>query len=288
MNNKTTAGIGLFGLCMLWASTAAADIAVSKYIDDWTHGDWRGFYGSCYSVVPWAPPAVHNPEYPVGPDFQGDSPQQYIIPITDNPSAACISGAATDQFDFRIFANGTPAVTDPYPAAAGHAYVWGFNEPNSGDKFEVNAGTPQWNACRSIFYPATFDNDLFDYDPLSAEIKLKTGGDATVAFYFLSETDQCRAQDYTLLIDGVKVAEGNIKDLSVGKYLVFDITGLPEGGSTIRLDTTDITGDNVLANCANQSSTFGPNSHLSGIFIDGTEACAEPPRNRRVAASPVV
>jgi len=271
MNKQAIAGAGIIGL-FLYAATAAADISVSSRIDDKTGGDWRGTYGTCYSVVPWAPPAVY-PEYQVGPDFEGDKPEQYIIPITGNPSAACISGAATDQFDFRIFTDSSP---EPNP---GHAFVWGFHQPGSGESNEVLADTPQWNACRSIFYPATFDGDLFKYEPLSGEIKLNTGGSATVAFYFLSEVDQCRVQKYKLYIDTVLMDEGQIQDLTVGKYVVFDITGLPEGGSTILLETEDVdlTDEGTLALCQNGgNSRLGPNSHLSGIFVDGTQACAEP------------
>jgi len=268
MNKQGKTGIGLFGLCALFAAAAMADISVSTRIDDTTGGDWRGKYGSCYSVVPWAPRAVF-PEYQIGPEFQGENPGQYTIPITGNPDAFCVAGAATDAFDFRLFTASSP---EPNP---GHAFVWGFHDPGSGGGNEVLSGTPQWNACRSIFYPATFDSDLFDYDPMSTEIKLKKGGSATVAFYFLSEDDQCRAQDYTLKINGNIEAQGNVKDLTVGKYVVFDIDGL-EDDSIIRLDTVDIAGGNSLANCANQLSSLGPNSHLSGIFIDGTEACAVP------------
>jgi len=270
MSIQTKAGAGLIGLCALYTVSAVAEISVSTRIDDTTGGDWRATYGSCYSVVPWAPRAVHNPEFEVGPDFEGDQPQQYVIPIEPPQDAFCISGAATDKFDFRIFTAGAP---EPNP---GHAFVWGFHDPNSGEQFAVLPGTPQWNACRGIFYPATYDSDMFDFDPLSGEIKLETGGSATVAFYFLSEADVCRSQDYRLFIDGNKVAEGNIKDLSVGKYLVFDIDGLPEGGSLIRLDTEQIADGNSLAFCQNQGSTFGLNSHLAGIFVDGTEACAPP------------
>ena len=271
MNKQGKTGIGLFGLCALFAAAAMADISVSTRIDDTTGGDWRGKYGSCYSVVPWAPRAVF-PEYQIGPEFQGENPGQYTIPITGNPDAFCVAGAATDAFDFRVFTKSSPT---PNP---GHAFVWGFHDPGSGGGNEVLAGTPQWNACRSIFYPATFDSDLFDYDPMSAEIKLDKGGRAKVAFYFLSEDNQCRSQDYTLYINGNKEASGTIKDLTTGIYVVFMIDGL-EDDSVIRLDTVDIAGGNALGNCANQLSSLGPNSHLSGIFVNGTRACA--PRQTR-------
>ena len=282
MNKQVKLGIGLLGLCALYTASATADISVStRAIDDTTGGDWRGKYGSCYSVVPWAPRATF-PEYQVGPDFQGDSPEQYIIstipfeepnvPLIPPEDAACIAGAATDAFDFRVFTKSSP---DPNP---GHAFVWGFHEPGSNEGNAVLPNTPQWNACRNIFYPATFDSDLFAYDPMSAEIKLDKGGSATVAFYFLSEYDiyQCRTQDYVLYINGNKEAEGTIKDLTTGLYVVFDIDGL-EDNAVIRLDTTDTAGGNDPKNCAPLDADLGPNSHLSGIFIDGTRACAPVP-----------
>ena len=282
MSKHGKTSIGLFGLCTLFAASAMADISVStRAIDDTTGGDWRGKYGSCYSVVPWAPRATF-PEYQVGPDFQGDSPEQYIIstipfeepnvPLIPPEDAACIAGAATDAFDFRVFTKSSP---DPNP---GHAFVWGFHEPGSNEGNAVLPNTPQWNACRNIFYPATFDSDLFAYDPMSAEIKLDKGGSATVAFYFLSEYDiyQCRTQDYVLYINGNKEAEGTIKDLTTGVYVVFDIDGL-EDNAVIRLDTTDTAGGNDPKNCAPLDADLGPNSHLSGIFIDGTWACDVPP-----------
>jgi hypothetical protein len=120
---------------------------------------------------------------------------------------------------------------------------------------------------------------LFEFDPLSAEVKLDKGGNGVVAFYFLSESSQCRSQKWTLSIPGHTLngnAEltGEILNLSVGKYLVFDFTagaGLPEGGVTLRLDSENL--PETGTNCASYEA-LGPNSHISGIFVNDTLACA--------------
>ena len=106
------------------------------------------------------------------------------------------------------------------------------------------------------------------------QIKIIQGGDATIAYYFLTEADVCRSQKYELFIgpDGdnlVSVASGEILDFSSGKYVVFDITGIPDD-SLVRLNTEKIDTDPTCA--AAQDLAF--NSHLSGIFVDGTQACA--------------
>ena len=73
---------GFIGLCAVYAASAVADdISVVVSTDDSGNGDWRNKYGTCYSVVPWAPPTVF-PEITVGPDFQGDNEGQYKIPGT--------------------------------------------------------------------------------------------------------------------------------------------------------------------------------------------------------------
>jgi hypothetical protein len=275
------ANIGLVGLCTLYAVTAVADISVvTRPIDETTGGNWEGTYGSCYSVVPWAPRTVF-PEYPIGPDFQSKYVAQYQItedrsvapPVPFEPpkDAQCISGPGKAYFDFRIFTAGDPELNPD-----GNAFVWGFQEPGV-NKWSVAAGTQQWNACLNDFYPAGWDSDDVDFEPLSAEIKLTTGGNATVAFYLLSAETTCRSQDYTLFINDSPVANGNVKNLSIGKYLVFDIEGLPEEGSTIRLETKEITGGNDSTYCGIVQSELAENSFVNGIFVDGTDACAPPP-----------
>ena len=276
---------GFIGLCALYAASAVADdIAVVVSTDDSGNGDWRNKYGTCYSVVPWAPPTVF-PEITVGPDFQGDNEGQYKIPDTTPKDAQCITAPSPEiagMFDFRLYTDKAPGNT---------AFVWGFTgvcELGEGCSNPVRSSTPQWNACLGAsgeFYPATWDSDDFNYDPLSAEVKLDKGGNGVVAFYFLSETNQCRSQKWTLsapghTLNGNPELTGTIVDLSIGKYLVFDFTtgsGLPEGGVTLRLVSENTDPANTTASCGGPSTQVGPNSHISGIFINDTLACAPPP-----------
>jgi hypothetical protein len=118
-------------------------------------------------------------------------------------------------------------------------------------------------------YASTFDSDQYSFDPLSTEITMTQGGDATLAFYFLSEADVCRSQDYNLKINGTDVpgGAGTVDDISQGLYVVMDVTGIPDG-ATVRLDVTQ-----ASPSCGSATGEAF-NSHLSGIFVDGTQACA--------------
>jgi hypothetical protein len=121
-------------------------------------------------------------------------------------------------------------------------------------------------------YASTFDSDQYSFDPLSTEITMTQGGDATLAFYFLSEADVCRSQNYNLKINGTDVpgGAGTVDDISQGLYVVMDVTGIPDG-ATVRLDVTAAT-----PSCGSATGEAF-NSHLSGIFVDGTQACADDP-----------
>ena len=268
----------LLGLCALFAAYAQADPVVTQTtIDSNTKGNWVGTYGECYNVLPQGSPRTCFPEIEIGPDFISGAPEQYDNIKGDPPcegdiefeEAVCITGDATDNFDFRIFTDGAPDNV---------AYVWGFNEPGSGGPHEVAAGTSQENACMGqdghspdAVYASTFDSDRYSYDPLSTEITMTKGGDATLAFYFLSEADVCRSQNYVLKINGADVpgGTGTVDDISQGLYVVMDVTGIPDG-ATVRLDVTEAT-----PSCGTATGEAF-NSHLSGIFVDGTEACADP------------
>ena len=270
MSKQVKASVGLIGLA-LYAATAVADISVTtRPLDDATGGNWKGTYGSCYNVVPWAPRTVF-PEHQVGPGFQGNFPLQYQLPLDPPKDAQCIGGRGKAYFDFRIFTDSSPA---PNP---GHAFVWGFDDPVSPpSKWSVATGTPQWNACLGAsgeFYPAGWDSDDLAFEPLSAEIELKKGGNATVAFYLLSAETTCRSQDYKLIINTFEEASGTVKNMSIGRYLVFDIEGIPDD-SKIRLETV---GNNDLAFCPDLDDRLAENSFVNGIFVDGTEACAPKP-----------
>ena len=193
--------------------------------------------------------------------------------------AQCITAPSSEiagMFDFRLYTEGAPENT---------AFVWGFSgecDYGPGCYNPVAGGTSQWNACLGEPYPATWDSDEREFDPLTAEVKLDKGGNGVVAFYFLSESNQCRSQKWTLSIadhtlNGNAELTGTILDLSVGKYLVFDFSagsGLPEGGVTLSLVSENLPEDGT--NCASYRE-LGPNSHISGIFINDTLACADDP-----------
>jgi len=279
MSIKSKLGAGAIGLCTLYASSVfAAALTGPPVIDTTTQGSWMGTYGECYNVLPQASPRTCIPEVQIGPDFKGDQPLQYINVMDPNcirdgaaqpefSEAVCVTGDATGNFDVRVFTDGE-----------NNAYAWGFDEPGSGGSAEVLPGRSQDNACKDVLpaglhspddvYASTFDSDAYSRDPLSAEIKLTLGGDATIAYYFLSEADVCRAQDFVLSVNGTPVAgaAGTVDDISNGTYVVFDLIDIPDG-ALIRLDVTQ--GD---PSC--EPNAY--NSHLSGIFVDGTNACLDP------------
>ncbi|RLD02181.1 MAG: hypothetical protein DRI65_15105 [Chloroflexota bacterium] len=276
MNIQTKLGASAFALCTLFASSAMATDAVvtETRIDTDTKGSWMGVYGNCYNVLPQGSGRQCYPEIEIGPDFVSTAPAEQYDNDRCEPEfadALCISGEATDKFDVRIFSTAPPTPGDP-DSLNNHAFVWGFQEA------DVEAGTSQQNACQGqpghspdANYASTFDSDLFAFDPLSGEIKVLMGGDATIAYYFLSESTICRSQDYELFIEGDSVASGSIEDISHGKYVVFDIVGIPDG-ALVRLDTRD---SETAAMCA-PATGEAFNSHMSGIFVDGTRACAIP------------
>ncbi|RLD02180.1 MAG: hypothetical protein DRI65_15100, partial [Chloroflexota bacterium] len=276
MNIQTKLGASAFALCTLFASSAMADAVVTETrIDTETKGSWMDVYGSCYNVLPQGSGRECFPEIEIGPDFVSTAPASQYDNDRCSPefaNALCISGDATDQFDVRIFSTAPPTPGDA-SSLNNHAFVWGFQEAG------VEAGTSQQNACAGqpghspdANYASTFDSDLFAFDPLSGEIKVLMGGEGTFAYYFLSESTICRSQDYELFVNNVSVASGSIDDISHGKYVVFDIVGIPDG-ALVRLDTQDSDGAAMCAPAMGEAF----NSHLSGIFVDGTDACAEPP-----------
>ena len=285
MSIQTKVGAGVFTLCALYASSIfAVSLDGTPVIDNTTQGNWGGVYGSCYNVLPQASPRTCVPEVEVGPDFESTHPEQYVNVI--NPEckrdleaqpefsdAVCIKGEAPGNFDVRIYVN-NPEVDN--------AYAWGFNEPGAGGGNEVLPGTSQENACMGeaghspdAVYASTFDSDKFAFDPLSGEIRITQGGDARIAYYFLTEKGICRSQKYALYVNNVAVpgAAGEILDFSTGKYVVFNLLDIPDN-ALVRLDTQKIDGTPA---CGGLATGTAVNSHLSGIFVDGTQACAEPP-----------
>jgi hypothetical protein len=289
MSIQSKLGAGVISLCALYTPCTMADVTgdpvvTATRIDVTTQGHWVGKYGSCYSVLPQASPRHCVPEIPIGPDFESTHPGQYvnIVPIPENcgpiefPDALCISGEAPTNFDVRVFVN------NPLEGEDGHAFAWGFDDydcvPTATDPctFKVAENAAQYNRCLSslendVYYPSTFDSDDFLRDPLSGEILIKKGGSATIAYYFLTEAEGCRSQSYELFVNNVSVASGKVTDFTSGKYVVFDIENIPDN-ALVRLDTEKLASDDS-DRCM---PDVAPNSHLSGIFVDGTDACAVP------------
>ena len=219
------------------------------------------------------------------------------IPNADFDSAVCVTerGAVTSSpqaFDVRFTRNiGTPS--DP---EEGPAYAWSYREPNGNgvnETYEIieydgstASAASQYNACLSepgqdVFRASTFDNELFVFDPLSGIVDIKTGGSGKIAFYFLTAAIACREQLWSLYVNERDAAgnltgevlsqDGIIGDFARGKYLVFDLSDIPENGAIIRLEIEDSFGD---ASCASvPESDPAPNSVISGIFVSGTNAC---------------
>jgi hypothetical protein len=255
-------------------------VVTATRIDQTTQGNWVGTYGSCYSVLPQASPRHCFPEVIIGPDFESTNPEQYtnVVPIAENcgpiefQSAICISGDAPNNFDVRFFTRGEE-----------EAYAWGFDDydcvPTATDPcaFKVAEHAAQYNVCLStaekdVYYPSTFDSDdTAENSPMSGEIRINKGGSATIAYYFLTEADGCRGQSYELFVNDVSVASGKVTDFRTPKYVVFDIENIPDN-ALVRLDTTKLPSDDP-EQC---NPDVAPNSHLSGIFVDGTDACAPP------------
>ncbi len=277
----------LVAATLLPAFAASAAITVSPArIDASTGGAWPGNYGQCLAVVPQASPRTQSPEVPVGPGFySATADSEYINPAPtagELEEAVCVSGDGvptgnpTENFDFRVYRAGNPAL---------NAYAWSFREPGTGTRRDVLPGSSQYNVCYSaaagedVYRAATFDNEHFTQDPMSLEVVVKQGGEATVAYYFLTAAVACRKQNWTLYVDGMAVQSGVIGDFARGKYLVFDVTGIPAGGTTLRLDTSGFNGTRIdpAVDCPTtpEADVAGANSHLSSLFISGTAACAD-------------
>jgi hypothetical protein len=205
------------------------------------------------------------------------------IPGREFADAACVRdlGLIPNTFDVRFF-------KEELDGSEGSAFAWSFLEFDSATPGDWEAGevidaeASQYNACLSTFRASTFDNDLFDFDPLSGVLTIGTGGDARVAFYFLTARNACRKQSVDLYIDeggGEELVwSGAIADFAVGKYLVFDLEGIPGTGATLRLETWGNLPVDPGSDCPSvPGATGGFNSHLSGIFVSGTDACAPQP-----------
>jgi hypothetical protein len=96
---------------------------------------------------------------------------------------ALSEGVSPTFFDFRFFLNNY--------GSEYQAYAWSFLEPNNNGKaepFEIKEGlsrpASQYNACLDVLRASTFDNGLYEFDPLTGEVKIVADGDATIAYYF--------------------------------------------------------------------------------------------------------
>jgi hypothetical protein len=103
-------------------------------------------------------------------------------------------------------------------------------------------------------------------EPLSLEVALgpDVKGNATVSYYFVQGDFDCRQLVWTLKVNGTEVDSGPIEDFELGKYLVFDFTGL-EGSETVLLE--------VINSPEDTCDTGTPNSTIGSLFISGTSVC---------------
>jgi len=156
-----------------------------------------------------------------------------------------------------------------------YAYYFAPNNIDTETRPAADGSHPadQWNPCANNgnggFYGATFDNgDHINgiYEPLVSEVTVDFKGSLQIAYYFLEEyINHCREQKYKLFVNGVFQKEGIISNFDIGKYAVFNISGL-SGTSTIRLEVI-----NTLGTPCGTSEANYPNVHFSGVFINQCE-----------------
>jgi hypothetical protein len=280
---------GLLLTGLLLSSVAQAVVDVKCYDD--TDGNciseiadgglWNSFgFGQCFYILPTALPRER--EEPVGPT---------VVETEGNPDV-CIGGldplnlTTNDDIDVRIFKGGEGS--DP-PVPESNAFSWTY-----GTTYPFNPVASQFipDSCAigDLDSPnrrnGTFDNgDKFDPDdprfviePMSAEFTLDTDvtGNATLSYYFMNGSEECRSLDWELKVNGGVVLDGSISNFRAGKYLVFKLTGL-EGGETIRLDVVNPfqPGGGTPDGCP-VDLISGVNSVISGVFLSGTSVCTPP------------
>ncbi|MHC4322629.1 MAG: hypothetical protein ACYST3_10180, partial [Planctomycetota bacterium] len=148
-------------------------------------------------------------------------------------------------------------------AADPTAFVWDLTGRSEPEAY-------QWNPCLGDFLGATFDNGNDDNselipDPLTSELTLDYTGSLRVVYYFAEGAAFCREEAFILMVNGNPVSTGVVNDLSSGKYVYFDVSGL-DGVSTIQLDVS-----NTRSTTCDDKPTFR-NTVLSGVFISN---CAD-------------
>jgi uncharacterized repeat protein (TIGR01451 family) len=291
----------LMAALMVTASVARAQVTISDpVVDTTTGGDWRnGPYGSCYHVTPQQPNFIKLPpdragtsllkSFPVNPDYRVlDQNSQTFV------DAQCVGGPGQASFDFQTYTLHGGFATPP-GASLYDAFIWKFcNEFVHGDPASIVCGqggqwnlasnaVMQFNQCSGTFQNATWHSDVgsyegrFVYDPLGLTLQLQTGGNARIAYYFLQGSTECRSQSWTLTVKNAsgtilahKASATPLTNFNHGTYLVFDVANLPEG-SDLPLYVTFQTQAVNLAQCPSSN-----NSHLSGVYVSGTNACARP------------
>lgn len=239
---------GLLAVLMFGVAAQATDVS-GPYYDNTTGGDWRGTYGDCFQMVPQ--PEQDRVEEPVGPGWYSEAMGQYAF---NN----CYSGALFDAgaIDWRI-----------HDGEGNEAFAWKDEADAPPESGQV------WNECLGQRYFGVWDNHRFVWDPLTLEVTLTVGGDLTIAYFFSDEINVCRELDFDFFVDGVLEGSGTVGDLMTGKYIYFDLTGVPDTGVTLRLEVFDAPGDPV---CSEPKDQDGLNSLIGGVFINGTTVCEEP------------
>jgi hypothetical protein len=275
MRRHLTTGAAL--LCgLMAAATAHAQIQVTASVDTTTRGDWRGVYGDCFVLLPQPAPLLV--EVPVGPDLcnsaTGVNCNQYF-----GANQTCAAGPlfTGGYASFAIFRN---SISQP------QAFAWSYCEPgtlcgppfpgfppplgSNPGQWDIRPGSSQWNPCLARFQNGTFDNDSFGTDPLIAHVGLGpgTGGTAKIAYYMVEGNLECRTLRWRFYVNGTEYATGIISDMANGKYLVFDVTGLPDTGYFFAL-STQFTADQPGCGVSD-------NSIISSVLVSGTNVCAAP------------
>jgi hypothetical protein len=244
---------------------ATAQIVVTgPTIDTTTQGDWRGHYGNCFYLIPQPKNPQEWPEEIVGPDLFSVNPGEYTNYSPYAPH--CFGGdlfnadPSLSKVDWRVYAR------DP----SSHAFAWTYFDG------AVRPNVSEWNPCLAAFRNGYWDDDLFTNDPLVVSLALKAGGDATIAYYFFNGGDECRQLKWTFTVDagsGPVTKTGTIGDLANGKYIVFDVKGMPNP-PVQTIVTMSAENDTQNAHVCDAASVVpGVNSIIGPVFVSGTNVC---------------
>jgi len=266
----TLGGLAIAGLLPSASAFAAVTVSCADGTDsDCTSsimgGRWDQNFGNdehnCLYLLPSNP--TRRVETPIGGIIE-----------TDNP-VSCLGGLESTNL-----VNMGSVQVRVFSGTSDTAYSWSWNTDDLAST-DVAQFIPA--GCSSIgdfdsTTPVNVRNGSFDngdtppdgprpiIEPLSLEFTLDpdVDGNATVSYYFVQGKNDCRSLVWTLKVNGVEKDTGGIADFSLGKYLVFDLTGL-EGSEAVLLEVADADDE--------ACDTISPNSIIAGLFISGTSVC---------------